>query len=137
MVAVAQLSPVSRVRHRRPAIRQPALRPRPGVSIYEASTQGRTLIGHARVDLYCSGGDICGEADTALAKTIRTLTGCEAVLCSKIGYEPWGLLEAAGIAPNGEHAMEPIEEAVAAVYREMAGDGRLDKPAAAELRMSA
>ncbi|HSQ06173.1 MAG TPA: nitrogenase cofactor biosynthesis protein NifB, partial [Chromatiaceae bacterium] len=105
--------------------------------IYEASTQDVRFIGHRKVDLYCSGGDTCGDAETALAKTIRTLAGCEAVLCSKIGYEPWGLLEAAGIAPNGEHAMEPIEEAVAAVYREMAKDGRLDKPAAAELRMSA
>jgi nitrogen fixation protein NifB len=105
--------------------------------IYEASTQDVRFIGHRKVDLYCSGGDTCGDADTALAKTIRTLSGCEAVLCSKIGYEPWGLLEAAGIAPNGEHAMEPIEDAIAAVYREMAKDGRLDKPAVAGLRMSA
>jgi nitrogen fixation protein NifB len=36
------------------------------------------------------------------------------VLCSRIGYEPWGKLEAAGIQPNGEHAMQPIEEAVMA-----------------------
>jgi nitrogen fixation protein NifB len=61
-----------------------------------------------------------------LSGTIRTLAGCEVVLCSKIGYEPWGELEAAGILPNGEHAMEPIEDAVAAVYREMASHGRLD-----------
>ena len=105
--------------------------------IYEASTQDVRFIGHRKVDLYCSGGDTCGEAETALAKTIRTLAGCEAVLCSKIGYEPWGLLEAAGIEPNGEHAMERIEEAVAAVYREMVKDGRLEKPASAELRMRA
>jgi nitrogen fixation protein NifB len=105
--------------------------------IYEASSQDLRFIGHRKVDLYCSGGDTCGDADTALQKTIWTLAGCEAVPCSKIGYEPWGLLEAAGIAPNGEHAMEPIEEAVAAVYREMARDGRLDKPAQAELRMRA
>jgi nitrogen fixation protein NifB len=105
--------------------------------IYEATSQDVRFIGHRKVDLYCSGGDTCGDADTALAKTIRTLAGCEAVLCSKIGYEPWGLLEEAGIAPNGEHAKEPIEEAIAAVYREMAEDGRLDKAAPTELRMSA
>jgi nitrogen fixation protein NifB len=105
--------------------------------IYEASAQDVRFIGHRKVDLYCSGGDTCGDAETALQKTIRTLAGCEAVLCSKIGYEPWGLLEAAGIAPNGEHAMEPIEEAVAAVYREMAKAGQLDRPAAAKMRMSA
>jgi len=49
------------------------------------------------------------------------------VLCSKIGYEPWGALEAAGIQPNGEHAMEAIEEAVMAVYQEMIAAGKLDE----------
>jgi nitrogen fixation protein NifB len=105
--------------------------------IYEATSQDVRFIGHRKVDLYCSGGDTCGDAETALQKTIRTLSGCEAVLCSRIGYEPWGMLEEAGIMPNGEHAMEPIEEAVAAVYREMAGQGALDEPAPATLRMTA
>jgi nitrogen fixation protein NifB len=105
--------------------------------VYEANAQGVRFIGHRKVDLYCSGGDTCGDAETALQKTIRTLEGCEAVLCSKIGYEPWGMLEEAGIVPNGEHAMEPIEEAVAAVYREMAENGKLDQPAPAEQRMTA
>jgi nitrogen fixation protein NifB len=53
------------------------------------------------------------------------LEGCEAVLCSKVGYEPWEMLETAGIMPNGEHAMENIEEAVMAVYKEMAKAGKL------------
>ena len=105
--------------------------------IYEATSHDVRFIGHRKVDLYCSGGDTCGDAETALQKTIRTLSGCEAVLCSRIGYEPWGMLEEAGIMPNGEHAMEPIEEAVAAVYREMAGQGGLDEPAPATLRMTA
>jgi nitrogen fixation protein NifB len=105
--------------------------------IYEATDEDVRFIGHRKVDLYCSGGDTCGDAETALEKTIRALAGCEAVLCAKIGYEPWGLLEAAGIAPNGEHAMEPIEDAVAAVYREMAAEGRLERPAPAKLRLTA
>ncbi len=105
--------------------------------IYEASATDVRFIGHRKVDLYCSGGDTCGDAETSLQKTIRTLEGCEAVLCSKIGYEPWGMLEDAGIMPNGEHAMEPIEEAVAAVYREMAEQGRLDSQAPETLRMRA
>ncbi|MGR9108894.1 MAG: NifB/NifX family molybdenum-iron cluster-binding protein, partial [Gammaproteobacteria bacterium] len=95
--------------------------------IYEASMTDVRFIGHRKVDLYCSGGDTCGDAETTLQKSIRTLEGCEAVLCSKIGYEPWDQLEAAGIQPNGEHAMEPIEEACAAVYAEMAEQGLLDK----------
>lgn len=105
--------------------------------IYEANAQDVRFVGTRKVDLYCSGGDTCGDAETALQKTLRILSGCEAVLCAKIGFEPWGALEAAGIAPNGEHAMEPIEQAVAAVYREMAEDGRLERPAPAELRMTA
>lgn len=95
--------------------------------IYEASPQGVRFISHRKVDQYCIGGDSCGEKDSALAGSIRALKGCEAVLCSKIGFEPWGLLEEANIQPNGEHAMEPIEEAVMAVYKEMIESGALDE----------
>ncbi len=93
--------------------------------VYEASPQGVRFIGHRKTDQYCIGDDTCGEKESSLTTTIRALQGCEAVLCSKIGYEPWDQLEAAGIIPNGEHAMEPIEEAVAAVYQEMAEAGKL------------
>jgi nitrogen fixation protein NifB len=99
--------------------------------VYEASPAGVRFIGHRKVDQYCIGDDSCGEKESALSGSIRSLKGCEAVLCSKIGFEPWGELEKAGIQPNGEHAMEPIEEAVLAVYQEMIANGQLDKPAAA------
>lgn len=105
--------------------------------IYEASARGVRFISHRKVDQYCIGGDECGEKESALAGSIRALKGCEAVLCSKIGYEPWSLLEEAGIAPNGEHAMEPIEEAVLSVYREMAENGALDSEQADALRAQA
>lgn len=95
--------------------------------IYEASPDGVRFISHRKTDLYCGGDSTCGEAESALERTIRTLEGCEAVLCSKVGYEPWDMLEKAGIAPNGEHAMEPIEEAVMAVYKEMAAAGKLEE----------
>ncbi|MFZ4537007.1 nitrogenase cofactor biosynthesis protein NifB [Propionivibrio sp.] len=106
--------------------------------IYEASPSGVRFISHRKTDLYCSGLDTCGEGDEASAaepesvldKTIATLVGCEVVLCSKIGYEPWGKLEASGIQPNGEHAMEPIEDAVLAVYKEMLANGKLALPVA-------
>jgi nitrogen fixation protein NifB len=42
------------------------------------------------------------------------------------------MLEAAGIQPNGEHAMEPIEDAVMAVYKEMFDNGKLAEPAPAQ-----
>ncbi|GAB3466250.1 nitrogenase cofactor biosynthesis protein NifB [Azotobacter salinestris] len=98
--------------------------------VYEASPSGVRFIGHRRVDQYCVGNDTCGEKESALAGSIRALKGCEAVLCSKVGFEPWGDLEAAGIQPNGEHAMEPIEEAVMAVYLEMIESGRLENDGA-------
>ena len=105
--------------------------------IYEADAMDVRFIGHRKVDLYCSGGNTCGESETTLDKIIRTLEGCEAVLCSKIGYEPWDQLEQAGIQPNGEHAMENIEDAVAAVYSEMVKNGLIDKKKSAQLQMSA
>jgi nitrogen fixation protein NifB len=95
--------------------------------IYEASPDGVRFMSHRKTDLYCGGDDTCGEGESVLQQTIRSLAGCEAVLCSKIGYEPWDMLEQAGIIPNGEHAMEPIEEAVMAVYKEMAAAGKLDE----------
>ncbi|MDR0717927.1 MAG: nitrogenase cofactor biosynthesis protein NifB [Azoarcus sp.] len=103
--------------------------------LYEVSAAGARFIGRRKTDLYCMGASACGDesderegksasatarsAESVLARTIAALEGCAAVLCSRIGFEPWGRLEAAGIAPNGEHAMEPIEDALMAVYREM------------------
>jgi nitrogen fixation protein NifB len=104
--------------------------------IYEASAAGVRFIGHRKTTPYCEGGDTCGDGESALDQTLRVLKGCEVVLCSKVGYEPWGPLEAAGIAPNGEHAMEAIEEAVAAVYAEMRAAGKLDAPAGAEQKVA-
>lgn len=105
--------------------------------IYEASRDGVRFISHRKVDQYCIGDDSCGEKESALAGSIRALSGCEVVLCSKIGFEPWGLLEEAGIAPNGEHAMEPIEEAVMDVYEEMIKTGKLDEAKSEDSQMTA
>ena len=93
--------------------------------VYEISPAGVRFIGHRKVDAYCSGGNHCGEAESDLQASIRALTGCVAVLCAKIGFEPWTALEAAGIQPVGEHALEPIEEAVLAVYQEMLASGKI------------
>ncbi len=95
--------------------------------VYEASPEGVRFISHRKVDQYCIGNDTCGEKESALEGSIRALKGCEVVLCSKIGFEPWGLLEDAGIQPNGEYAMEPIEDAVLGVYQEMIATDQLDE----------
>lgn len=104
--------------------------------VYEASPKGVRLMGHRKVDLYCNGATDCGDsgeggqpAESILDQIIHALSGCEQVLCARIGFEPWGQLEAAGIQPNGEHAMEPVEDAVLAVYREMSAAGKLAAPA--------
>ncbi|MFZ5579879.1 MAG: nitrogenase cofactor biosynthesis protein NifB [Pseudomonadota bacterium] len=104
--------------------------------VYEASDQGVRFLSHRKTDLYCAGDTSCGDGESVLGMTIKTLEGCEVVLCSKIGFEPWGMLEAAGIQPNGEHAMEPIEDAIAAVYAEMKAAGKLT-PASAPILKSA
>lgn len=98
--------------------------------IYEASPDGVRFISHRKTELYCGGDETCGDGENVLQRTIRALEGCETVLCSKIGYEPWEMLEQAGVQPNGEHAMEPIEDAVMAVYKEMAAAGKLEAPTA-------
>jgi nitrogen fixation protein NifB len=104
--------------------------------IYEASTAGVRFLGPRKTTLYCAGEENCGDAREALARSIGALDGCVAVLCSKIGFEPWGALEAAGITPNGEHAMQPIEEAVQAVYEELRLAGKLSS-GSASIRHSA
>ncbi|MDP2030777.1 MAG: nitrogenase cofactor biosynthesis protein NifB [Thiobacillus sp.] len=97
--------------------------------VYEASGNGVRFIGHRKTTAFCEGGSSCGDGESALDETLRVLKGCEVVLSAKIGFEPWAPLEAAGIQPNGEHAMEPIEEAIAAVYAEMIAAGKLDEKA--------
>ncbi|MDO6388053.1 nitrogenase cofactor biosynthesis protein NifB [Uliginosibacterium sp. 31-12] len=100
--------------------------------IYEASSAGVRFLGSRRAAQYCGGESECGEAENTLARTIATLADCEVVLCSRIGFEPWSKLEAAGIQPNGEHAMEGIEAAVLSVWQEMLVAGKLERAPFAE-----
>ncbi len=98
--------------------------------VYEARAEpdGRIevrFIGPRPVEAYCSGGDHCDEEEGLLDRVIRTLDGIAAVASARIGLPPWEALEAAGIRPVGDHALEPIEEAVAAVYQELVSDGAL------------
>ena len=102
--------------------------------VYEVNASGTMFKGIRRAAQYCGGEADCGGADAVLRQTIDALAGCEVVLCARIGYEPWGSLEAAGIQPNGEHALEPIEDALGAVWREMLEAGRLGHQAANQRR---
>ena len=100
--------------------------------VYEASSAGVRFVGHRKADLYCTGEDHCGEGESELERSLRALEGCEVMLCARIGYAPWNKLEAAGIQPNAEHALEEIEVAVAAVYEEMRKAGKLQKRPSAQ-----
>jgi len=86
--------------------------------VYEADANGVRLVGHRRADPYCSGADTCGE--NPLEAVIRALEGVDAVLCSRIGIGPWEALEAAGILPDVDHALDAIEEAIADLYPSLA-----------------
>ena len=98
--------------------------------VYEVSATEQRFLGHRKCTAYCMGDESCGDGETVLGGIIRSLEGVEVLLASKIGFEPWADLEKAGIQPNGEHAMEPIEEALRAVYDELAAAGKLAVPAA-------
>ena len=102
--------------------------------VYEASMNGVRFINHRKADQYCSGDETCGDGETVLQRTIKSLIGCEAVLCSKVGIEPWAQLEEAGIMPNNDYAMEQIDEAVASYYRKMIESGALDEEVVSEQR---
>ncbi len=94
--------------------------------VYEASDDGVRFIGHRRADQYCVGQDTCNEDESTLDRVIAALEGCEVMLSARIGLPPYEALEAAGIQPISEYAMEEIEESVAKVYQEMLESGKLD-----------
>jgi len=95
--------------------------------VYEASDNGVRFIGPRRADQYCVGADTCNEDESTLSRVIAALEGCEVMLSARIGLTPYEALEAAGILPVSDYAMEPIEESVAKAYQEMLESGKLDE----------
>lgn len=93
--------------------------------VYEVDAESIHFVGHRKAAKYCNGEEDCGDTDTVMARTIENLSDCEVLLCSRIGIDPWHKLEAAGIHPNSEHAMEPIDDALRAVWTEMLAAGTL------------
>ncbi len=87
--------------------------------IYEAGPGWARLVQTRSVARYCEGPSECGEEESVLDKTVRLLSDCAAVLCSKIGPEPREALEAAGIEPVEVYDL--IEQAVAEAGARLAG----------------
>jgi nitrogen fixation protein NifB len=80
--------------------------------IYEAGEGWARLVQTRSVARYCEGPSECGAEESVLDKTVRLLSDCAAVLCSKIGPEPLEALAAAGI--EAVEVYDLIEQAVAA-----------------------
>lgn len=80
--------------------------------IYEAGDGWARLVQTRDVARYCDGPSECGEQESALTKTVRLLSDCAAVLCSKIGPGPRQALVGAGIKVIETYDL--IEPAVAA-----------------------
>ena len=57
-----------------------------------------------------------GIAVPRLARSVAALAGCDAVLCARIGYEPWQALRRAGIEPNTEFALDAVEASLRAYW---------------------
>lgn len=87
--------------------------------IYEAGPGWARLVQTRSVARYCEGPSECGEEESVLAKTVRLLCDCAAVLCSKIGPEPREALGAAGI--EAVEVYDLIDKAVADAGARLAG----------------
>lgn len=81
--------------------------------IYEVTRDGAKFVGHRRVDHYCQGG--FGE-DSDLGDIVRAINDCVAVFVSMIGHCPKEGLEAAGIEPVMDYALELIAPSALAYY---------------------
>ena len=72
--------------------------------VYDADWWGAGLVGHRKVEGYCSAGD--GD-DDVLEGVLAALSDCRAVLVAKVGRCPRERLASAGIQPVVEHAFLP------------------------------
>jgi nitrogen fixation protein NifB len=87
--------------------------------IYEAGPGWAKLVQTRSVARYCTGPSECDDDESTLDKTIRLLSDCRAVLCSKVGPEPSRALAAAGI--EAIEVYDLIDHAVADIGRQLVG----------------
>jgi nitrogen fixation protein NifB len=88
--------------------------------VYEAGENWARMVQTRSVARYCAGPSECGEEESVLTKTVRLLSDCAAVLCSKIGPEPLMALDEAGI--EAIEAYDVIEKAVAVAGARLTAD---------------
>jgi nitrogen fixation protein NifB len=91
--------------------------------LYEVSAAGMRLLKRHTLEPNVASGGL--QEEPPLLQILDVLQGCEVLLSGRIGMAAWQALEAAGIHPNVEHGLEPIEAAARQVYREVVAAGPL------------
>lgn len=96
--------------------------------IYSVDEDGENVrfMMHRNVQRYCDGPQTCDDDCTVLEKTIQMLADCKLVLCSKIGPEPLGAMNKAGIIPLQVYDL--IDVAVADAARKYFSELKLEAP---------
>jgi predicted Fe-Mo cluster-binding NifX family protein len=88
-------------------------------AIYEVTPESVCLLEERDVSHYCLGGE--GNA-SAMPGILAAIQDCQAVLVAKIGDGPTEKLRAIGVAAVSDYAWEPIDEALLAYARRLAGE---------------
>ena len=99
--------------------------------IFEVTASGAHLSERREIARYCHGATTCGDGETVLTGVIRALHDCTLLLCARIGFTPWRVLQDAGIQPDSEHAGEEIGSALQAVHAQWRDRGWLTQPSRA------
>ncbi|MGL1959500.1 MAG: nitrogenase cofactor biosynthesis protein NifB [Colwellia sp.] len=64
------------------------------------------------IEQYCKGIDDCNDEPNSLKNHLTSLKDCQQVLCSRIGMEPWKLLEQHNITPSVDYAMLGVSDSL-------------------------
>jgi predicted Fe-Mo cluster-binding NifX family protein len=89
-------------------------------AIYKVTPELASLLEEREVEHYCLGNE---ASATAMPGIVAAIQDCQAVLVAKIGDGPTEKLRAIGVAAVSDYAWEPIDEALLAYARRLAGDG--------------
>jgi nitrogen fixation protein NifB len=94
--------------------------------IYDVDARDVRLVEQRSTPPYCAGPSACaeGSAEDKFSHNLRILADCEVMLCARVGFDPRHRLEAAGIQPICEHALESVPAALRAVWSDLQSEFR-------------
>jgi nitrogen fixation protein NifB len=89
--------------------------------IYDVDARDARLVEQRSTPPYCAGPSDCADvtAEDKFSRSLRVLADCEVMLCARIGIEPRHKLEAAGIQPICEYALESVPDALRAAWNDL------------------